>query len=229
MRHVTALAVSVVCVAGVVACSTTSALVAAGAPAPAFSAPDQSGSTRTSGEFVGKPLVVFFYPKDGTPGCTAEACAFRDAWKRYEAAGVNIVGISTDDVASHKAFADEHKLPYPLLSDTDGTIAKAWGVDVTFTMAKRVSFLVGADGVVKKVFPDVDPGVHAKEILDAAKGLSPQTSTPTPETANMAPPDVDPTDAGPDTAPTDAGPHMTPASTAPTPSAPAGTIAGTRG
>ncbi len=159
------------------ACSTTggASLIAVGARAPSFRAPDQTGAVRTLEEFRGRPLVVFFYPKDGTPGCTKEACAFRDAWKAYEARGTAIVGISTDDVAAHARFAAEHQLPFPLLADADGAIARAWGVGVTFGIAQRQTVLVDGQGVVVKTWPDVDPGVHAAEIL-AAVPSSPSTA-----------------------------------------------------
>jgi peroxiredoxin Q/BCP len=162
------------------ACATSagggSQLLTVGSAAPAFSAPDQTGTVRSLAELGGRPAVLFFYPKDGTPGCTAEACAFRNAWQRYEKAGVAVVGISTDDVAAHAAFAQQHQLPFPLLADTDAAIARAYGVDVTFRMAKRVSFLVGADGKIVRVFPDVDPGVHAEEVLAAAAAVSDEST-----------------------------------------------------
>ena len=162
-------------------CSTTGAagLPAPGSMAPSFAAADQTGQTRTLEEFRGKPLVLFFYPSDGTPGCTAEACAFRNAWQRYADAGVAVVGVSTNDVASHAAFAAEHKLPFPLLADTDKAMLNAWGVSSTFGMAARVSFLIDGDGRIVRVFPDVDPALHAQEVLQAAAALSP--------TAGMAP------------------------------------------
>jgi len=148
------------------ACASTT-LIAAGSAAPDFAAKDQTGATRTRADWAGKPLVLFFYPKDGSPGCTKEACAFRNVWQKYEEKGVAVVGVSTDDVAAHKAFADEHKLPFPLLADTDGVVMKAYGVDSTFGLAARVTILVDSDGTVAKVWRDVDPGVHADEVLAA--------------------------------------------------------------
>lgn len=145
--------------------------LAPGAVAPPIDAPDQSGSIRTLAEYRGRPLIIFFYPRDGTPGCTREACAFRDAWQRYQEAGIAIIGISTDDVAAHARFAAEHRLPFALLADTDAAIARAYGVDLTFGMAERVSFLVDAEGRIARVFPNVDPGVHAREVLEAVAAL----------------------------------------------------------
>jgi peroxiredoxin Q/BCP len=165
------------------ACSTTSSLqlIAPGATAPDFRAPDQTGAMRTLAEFKGRPLVVFFYPKDGTPGCTKEACAFRDAWQSYQERGIGIVGVSADDVASHARFADEHKLPFPLLADVDGAVARAFGVDTKFGMMERVTVLVDKDGVVQQTWPDVDPGVHAAQILAvAAPAPTPAPASPSP-------------------------------------------------
>ena len=159
-------------------CSSTSStagasatLVAEHAHAPDFRARDQDGRERTSAEFRGKPLILYFYPKDQTPGCTHEACAFRDAWDRISAAGVNLVGVSTDDVDSHAHFAREHHLPFPLLADTDAAIVHAYGVGTTFGIAHRVTFIIDANGNVAHVFPNVDPGVHVDEVLAAIAAL----------------------------------------------------------
>ncbi|RYE87040.1 MAG: peroxiredoxin, partial [Myxococcales bacterium] len=113
--------------------------------------------------------VVYFYPKDGTPGCTKEACAFRDVWGKYQAAGVRVLGVSEDDQASHKKFADEHRLPFSLVAD-DGSWARAFGVSTTLGMPSRVTFLIDAGGKVARVYPDVDPGVHAERVLGDATG-----------------------------------------------------------
>lgn len=140
-------------------------LLAAGTAAPDFSLPDQSGETRTLAAERGNPVVLYFYPRDATPGCTVEACAFRDAWARYEEVGVRLFGVSTDDVDSHRAFADEHELPFPLLADTEGTLADSYGVAHDGGFARRVTFLIGPDGTVRHVFDRVDPAVHADEVL----------------------------------------------------------------
>ncbi|MBI1947183.1 MAG: peroxiredoxin [Deltaproteobacteria bacterium] len=156
---------------GTVAGGARATLLAPGTVAPPIAALDQTGATRTLQEFRGRPLIVFFYPRDGTPGCTREACAFRDAWQRYQQAGVAIVGVSTDSVAAHARFAAEHRLPFALLADPDATIARDYGVDLTFGLAERVSFLIDGEGRIARVFPDVDPGVHAAEVLAAAASL----------------------------------------------------------
>lgn len=140
-------------------------LLAVGTTAPDRALQDQTGAERTLASFRGNPVVVYFYPRDGTPGCTREACAFRDAWDRYEQAGVRLVGVSADDVESHARFAREHQLPFPLLADVDGSLAEAFGVRRHLGMASRVTFVLDREGVVRSVFRDVDPGVHANEVL----------------------------------------------------------------
>jgi peroxiredoxin Q/BCP len=142
-----------------------------GTAVPDLSAVDQNGATQRLSAERGHAVVVYFYPKDGTPGCTKEACAFRDAWDRFKQAGVQVFGVSADDAASHAEFAKEHKLTFPLLADPDGAWAKAFGVSTTFGMTQRVSFLVDGAGKVAKVYPDVDPGVHADEVLKDAAAL----------------------------------------------------------
>jgi len=142
-----------------------------GASVPDLAAVDQDGKQQRLMAERGHPLIVYFYPKDGTPGCTKEACAFRDAWDRYKQAGVQVFGVSTDDAKSHADFAKEHKLTFPLLADPDGAWAKAFGVSTTLGMASRVSFLIDPSGKVAKVYPDVDPGVHADEVLKDAAAL----------------------------------------------------------
>lgn len=143
-------------------------LLEPGKRAPSFTAEDHRGETIRFP--LDQPSVVFFYPKDGTPGCTKEACAFRDAFERYDEAGIRLIGVSADSLESHRQFADEHGLQYSLISDAEGEIARAFGVGRTFGMHQRRSFLIDESGIVRKNYPDVDPGVHAGEILkDAAE------------------------------------------------------------
>lgn len=153
-----------------VGCGARAQLLDVGDPIPKLSATAHDGETVNLGELSG-PTVVYFYPKDDTPGCTKEACAFRDIWSEYEAAGVLVVGVSTDDAASHRAFADKHGLPFPLIADTEEKWAKSFGVASRAGFLERVSFLLGADGKIVKVYPDVDPGVHAREILADANAI----------------------------------------------------------
>jgi|SRR5581483_7134343 len=146
-------------------------LLAVGAVAPDVVAKDPKGHEVKLSEQKGHPAVVYFYPKDGTPGCTKEACAFRDVWSKYEAAHVTLIGVSRDSEESHKKFVAEHQLPFALAADEDGKIERSYGVGSTLGMSSRVTFLIAPNGTVAKIWPDVDPGVHASEVLDAAAKL----------------------------------------------------------
>lgn len=139
--------------------------------APAFRAQDQRGAYRTLAEFRGHPVVLYFYPRDGTPGCTHEACAFRDAWSRIAATGATVVGVSTDSVASHRRFADEHQLAFPLLADPDGRIADRYGVRRVMGFDARITFVIDGNGRVVRVYPSVDPAVHADEVVHMLETL----------------------------------------------------------
>lgn len=136
-----------------------------GKPAPDFSAKAHDGLAIKPSALKGKSVVLYFYPKDETPGCTKEACAFRDAWKDLEATGVILVGISTDSEESHKKFAEHHKLPFHLVSDADGAIAKAYGVPNHAGFLERHTIVIGPDGNVKKIYRSVDVTKHAAEVL----------------------------------------------------------------
>ena len=146
-------------------------LLAVGSPVPKVTGVDQSGKEHSLADLGGKPTVVYFYPKDGTPGCTKEACAFRDVWNKYEAAGVLVFGVSRDTRESHEKFAVKHSLDFPLIADPQGTWADAFGVGRTAGLYHRVTFLVGRDGKIAKVYPNVDPGVHAGQVLQDVKAL----------------------------------------------------------
>ncbi len=146
--------------------------LSAGVRAPQFSAPDQTGQTRSLADFRGKAVVLYFYPRDATPGCTAEACAFRDAWDRIEEAGGQVIGVSTDDVESHAAFAEDHELTFPLLADTDGKIAESYGVPSTFGLLSRMTFIIDGSGVIRRTFTEVDPAVHAQEVIAVLDSLA---------------------------------------------------------
>ncbi len=138
-----------------------------GSPVPAFSAPNQDGKTVSLKDFSGKPVLIYFYPKDDTPGCTKEACALRDRFSRFQKAGAIILGVSRQDAASHRAFREKYRLPFDLLTDKDGDIAKALGVGTVpiIGVHKRQSLLVGADGKLAAFYGDVDPEKHADEVL----------------------------------------------------------------
>ncbi|GAA5157834.1 peroxiredoxin [Viridibacterium curvum] len=146
-----------------------------GQPAPVFALKDQSGVMRSLEQFRGKWLVLYFYPKNDTPGCTTEACNFRDGQAFITGLGAQVVGVSIDESASHKAFAEKYKLPFPLLADAEGTVADRygalsnWGV-VRF--AKRQTFIIDPRGVLRKIYRDVDADKHAQQVLDDLKALT---------------------------------------------------------
>jgi len=142
-----------------------------GKPAPDFTAKAQNGTTVHLAALKGKTVVVYFYPKDETPGCTKEACSFRDTWDAIAKTGAVLVGISADSLESHRQFTAHHKLPFLLVSDPDGAIAKLFGVPFD-VMHKRQTIVVGPDGVVRKVYRHVDVSVHAKQILDDLTGAA---------------------------------------------------------
>ncbi len=150
------------------------ALLAVGDKAPAFKTTDQDGEAVSLGDFKGKKLVLYFYPKDDTPGCTKEACSFRDGWSKFRKRGVAVLGVSTDDEKSHRKFIDKFSLPFPLLADTDKAIVKAYGVWGERSMygrkymgTNRVTYLIDEKGKIAAVWPKVKPDGHADEILEA--------------------------------------------------------------
>jgi thioredoxin-dependent peroxiredoxin len=138
--------------------------VEVGQPPPDFTATAQDGSTVHLAALKGKPVVIYFYPKDETAGCTKEACSFRDSYDALHAKGVVLIGISQDTDESHRAFATNHKLPFLLVSDPKGDLAAKFGVPVKMGYDARQSFVIGADGNVKKIYRDVDVTVHSKQI-----------------------------------------------------------------
>ena len=144
--------------------------------APAFSLADETGKIRTLEEFAGRPLVLYFYPKDDTPGCTKEACSFLDDYHVYEEAGVTILGVSPDSPKSHAKFKEKFNLPFSLLADVDHTLADAYGVwgrkkfmGREYDGIFRSTFLIAPDGKIRKIFPDVKPEGHSAEVLAALK------------------------------------------------------------
>jgi peroxiredoxin Q/BCP len=143
--------------------------VQVGRPAPDFTATTYDGKAVTLSALRGKPVVVYFYPKDETPGCTKEACSFRDAWAELAATHAVLVGVSMDSAESHKEFVEHWKLPFLLVSDPDGAIAAKYGVplkshgDASFEA--RQTFVIDADGNVKKIYREVDVTRHAAEVL----------------------------------------------------------------
>ncbi len=135
---------------------------------------DQKGDWHQLADYSGKWVAVYFYPKDDTPGCTTEACAFRDNIFAFEEIGATILGVSLDDVESHAAFAEKYSLPFSLLADIDGDMAKSYGVLTKFmgmTVASRQSFIINPDGVIAKHYEKVDPDVHSEEVLADIKAM----------------------------------------------------------
>lgn len=152
---------------------------AVGSLAPTFKLQDQNGEWHELADYRGKWLAVYFYPRDDTPGCTTEACNFRDNIYAFREIGAEVVGISVDDVASHKEFEQKYKLPFTLLSDQSGETSKAYGVLRDYKLAEiasRQSFLVNPDGVIAKHYQVVDPETHTQEVLADLQGLMPAYS-----------------------------------------------------
>lgn len=145
-----------------------------GSDAPGFKLQDQNGDWHQLSDYQGQWLAVYFYPKDDTPGCTTEACNFRDNIYAFKAIDAVVVGISVDDVESHKEFSDKYKLPFTILADAGGETARAYGVLRDFKLLKlasRQSFLVNPEGKIAKHYDDVDPDTHTEEVLADLKTL----------------------------------------------------------
>ena len=154
-------------------------LLAAGAIAPNFNYRDFEGVERNTADLAGNPHVVYFYPKDDTPGCTREACAFRDAGPVFSGRKVEIIGVSPDSDASHEKFRLKHNLPFGLAADTDHSISKAYGawgpkkfMGREYEGVHRVTFLVDSDGKIAKVYPKVKPLEHPVEIAADLENMS---------------------------------------------------------
>ena len=147
---------------------------AVGETAPTFKLQDQNGDWHTLGDYKGKYVVLFFYPKDGTPGCTTEACNFRDNIFAFDDLNTQILGISLDDVDSHKEFSEKYSLPYPILADVEKESAVDYGVLGKFmmmTITKRESFIIDPDGLIVKHYKNVDPDKHTDEVIEELKSL----------------------------------------------------------
>lgn len=148
--------------------SGSSSPLAVGDPAPDVALVLHDGRQVSLRSLRGKQAVVYFYPKDDTPGCRVEAQGIRDRWKDFQAAGIEVFGVSLQDAASHQAFIDKESLPFPLVVDTDGAVAEAFRVPVKGEYAKRQTFLIGRDGNIARVWLNVSPKGHADELLEAA-------------------------------------------------------------
>jgi thioredoxin-dependent peroxiredoxin len=145
-----------------------------GDKAPVFESHDQDGNSVKLGDFKGSKIVLYFYPKDDTPGCTAEACNLRDNYEGLMAKGYKVIGVSTDDQKSHKKFSEKYELPFPLLPDTDKKIVNAYGVwgpkkfmGRSYEGTNRTTFVIDEKGVIEKIFTKVDTKNHTQQILES--------------------------------------------------------------
>jgi peroxiredoxin Q/BCP len=152
-------------------------MVVQGESAPDFTLASDTGDAVTLSSLRGKPVVLYFYPKDDTPGCTTQACGIRDAWGEFERSGAVVLGVSPDDVASHVRFKEKYDLPFTLLADPDHEVAEQYGVWVektnygkTYMGVERSTFVIDADGNVARVFRKVKPDEHADQVLEALAG-----------------------------------------------------------
>jgi peroxiredoxin Q/BCP len=148
--------------------------LAPGDRAPLIALPDADGVEHRSDQLAGKALVLFFYPKDDTPGCTMEACSFRDGYGQFQGLGAEVWGVSGDDAASHRRFAARHRLPYPLLVDRDNRLRQAFGVPRALGLLPgRVTYVIDAEGVIRHVFNNLlDGPAHVREARQALERLA---------------------------------------------------------
>ena len=151
--------------------ATAGANPAVGDVAPEFRLQDQNYQWHALDDYAGQWVVLYFYPKADTPGCTTEACEFRDNIFAFQEAGVAVLGVSVDDVSSQKEFADKYHLPFPLLSDAGQETAKAYGVLRATGVANRHTFVIGPDGRVAKHYSEVDPATHSRQVLADLEAL----------------------------------------------------------
>jgi peroxiredoxin Q/BCP len=152
-----------------------------GEAAPDFRLMDQNGEVHRLSGYQGGWVVLYFYPKDDTPGCTKEACEFRDDHDQLMQMGVTLLGVSTDDIESHQAFSEKHNLPFPLLSDADGEVAKHYGSLFQIgpiKFAKRHSFIIDPQGNIERIYRDVDPKAHSDEVMAELSALISSTADP---------------------------------------------------
>jgi len=148
--------------------------ITAGQAAPAFSLPDQQQKVRSLGDYSGKWLVIYFYPKDDTPGCTTEVCNFRDEIFKLHELGAEVVGVSVDNTDSHRKFAEKYSVPFPLLADEGGKVAEQYGSLRSMgpiKFASRNTFIIDPQGKVARVYQDVDPKKHTAEVIADIKAM----------------------------------------------------------
>ncbi|HZV61582.1 MAG TPA: peroxiredoxin [Methylophilaceae bacterium] len=175
MKIIVVLILAIVCYIAYQALSVAADVPKAGSAATDFKLPDAQSKTHSLADYAGSWLVLYFYPKDDTPGCTKEACSFRDDLFQLEKLGAKVVGISVDDTESHAQFARKYSLPFPLLSDKDGEVADSYGALMNLGLikkAKRYTFLINPQGKIAKVYLSVDTSRHSEEIIDDLKQLT---------------------------------------------------------
>jgi len=175
MKIIVVLVLAVVCFIAYQALSVAADVPKVGSAAPDFTLPDAQSKTHSLADYAGSWLVLYFYPKDDTPGCTKEACSFRDDLFQLEKLGAKVVGISVDDTESHAQFARKYSLPFPLLSDKDGKVAGRYGALMNLGIikkAKRYTFLINPQGKIAKVYLSVDTSRHSQEIIDDLRRLA---------------------------------------------------------
>ncbi|WP_297449496.1 peroxiredoxin [Ferrovum sp.] len=168
MRIAVALFMLLILAMWVMRSASASELPTVGQKAPEFSVMDQNGKLQKLSDYQGKWLVLYFYPKDETPGCTTEACAYRDDIHNIQNLGAAVVGVSIDDASSHAEFADKHHLPFPLLADKEGTVAKSYGSERTllgYKLARRNTFIIDPTGRIAKVYVNVDAEANPREVI----------------------------------------------------------------
>ena len=164
----------VIALLGITISASSMAAAMIGSAAPDFRLQDQNGEWQSLEAHRGKWIALYFYPKDDTPGCTTEACAFRDNIFAFDELNALILGVSLDDVASHAEFAEKYSLPFPILADTNKEAAAAYNVTMkigSMELAKRQSFLINPEGVVVKHYEKVDPTTHSEDVLDDLRKL----------------------------------------------------------
>jgi thioredoxin-dependent peroxiredoxin len=139
--------------------------LAVGTPAPGFTTKDTQGNTVTLADFSGKTVILYFYPKDDTPGCTKEACSFRDNYSAYQGKDIVVLGVSVDDESSHQQFTQKFNLPFPLLADTSRLMTQSYDVDGGTGYAKRVTYVIDPKGTIAHVYTTINTETHATDIL----------------------------------------------------------------
>jgi peroxiredoxin Q/BCP len=140
--------------------------------APNFTLENDDNKQISLSDFSGKWVLLYFYPKDDTPGCITEACTLRDNFPFYEDTGISVIGVSKDTPVSHKRFKEKYELPFNLLSDIDGKVSEIYGSGIGET-PKRISYLINPEGIIEKTYPEVNPATHAQEVLEDLKQIKP--------------------------------------------------------